>query len=50
MMDEALLSISPASRGQLVKMLNHMTYYDLILHTYEYTFQHCLDTGMQTVF
>ena len=37
LMDEALLSISPAGRGQLVKMLT-----TLELHAC----QHCLTTGM----
>ena len=39
-------SISPASRGQLVKIfLNHIVYLDKKLHTY--TFKHCRATGMQ---
>ena len=47
--DEAWTSISPAGRGQLVKMLitlvNHMVNFVPILLTY--TFQHCVATGMQ---
>ena len=48
-MDDALLSISQASRGQLVKMSitfeTHGIFYDQILHTY--LFLQCLATGLQ---
>ena len=47
-MDEALLSISPAGHGQLVKIhitLEPHSIFDHILHTY--IFQHCPATGMQ---
>ena len=40
---------SPSDRGQLVKMLillNHMVYFDQILHTY--ACQHCLNTDMRS--
>ena len=46
--DKASPSISPAGRGQLVKMLitaESMVYFDQILLTY--TFLHCLAIGMQ---
>ena len=52
-MVEALLSISLASRGQLVNMLltiephNKLLYLDQILHAL--LFLHCQATGMQNV-
>ena len=51
LMDDALLSISPTGRGQLVKMLINLgphgtfVYLDQILHTY--LFQQCPATCMQ---